>query len=97
MPQIRSVENATRDGTDGFVVEWEFIGFTEADATFRAVGMTALRFPTTIVSSEIVGVRKFGSTDYNVLVFVPTEGFMSAGITNPVEWMRDEFPDTYVR
>lgn len=95
MPDIQKVEKVTHKGKEGFIITWEFIGFTEPVAKFRAIGMTSLRFPTTITTSEVVGVRKFDSMDYNVGVFVPTEGFMSAGIKNPVEWMRDAFPDRF--
>lgn len=95
MPRIQSVETATHEGRDGFTIEWEFMGFSKSTAKFRAVGQTALRFPTTITSSEVVGVREFGDNDYNVLVFVPTEGFLSAGIQNPVDWMREQFNERF--
>jgi hypothetical protein len=96
MPRIQSVETGTHDGKQGFIIEWEFIGFHESTAKSRAVGQTSLRFPTTIVTSEVVGVREYGNKDYNVQVFVPTEGFMSAGITNPVEWMRENLGDRFI-
>lgn len=96
MPEIQSVENATRDGEDGFIIEWQFIGFSESAARFRAVMMTAMRFPSTITTSKVVGVREFGDRDYNVRVFVPTEGFLSAGIQNPVEWVQEQFNERFM-
>lgn len=95
MPSIQSIHSATHEGTDGFIIEWEFIGFSEFGAKFRAVAMTASRFPSTIVTAEVVGVREFDPRDYNVQVFVPTEGFMSAGINNPAEWLHDEYRDRF--
>lgn len=95
MPRIQSIHSETHEGKEGFIIEWEFIGFSEDMARFRAIGQTALRFPTTIVTAEVVGVREFDPRDFNVQVFVPTEGFMSAGINNPVEWMHDEFRDRF--
>lgn len=95
MPRIQSVSMTERDGREGFMVEWEFQGFTEADAKFRAKLMTAMRFPTTITTSKVLGVREFDSNDYNVLVFVPTEGLGSAGIPNPIKWAREEFGDRF--
>lgn len=91
MPSIRSVRDGTHEGEKGFVVEWEMIGFVEEVAKFRAVGMTAMRFPTTITEAEIVGIREFNNRDFNIQVFIPTEGFLSAGIKNPVDWFRDQF------
>lgn len=95
MPDIHSVEEATVDGVDGFIIEWQMRGFNESSAKFRAVGMTALRFPTTITSSKVVGVRKFDPMDFNVRVFVPLEGFADAGIGQPVKWMREEFENRF--
>ena len=91
MPTVRSVQDATRDGKDGFIIDWEMIGFTRPMAVLRARGATALRFPTTIATVDIVGVSEFGERDYNVQVFVPTEGFLAAGIQNPVKWLREQF------
>lgn len=91
MPEIQSVQTGTHEGKEGFIVEWEFIGFSESAARFRAILMTAMRFPTTITTSEVVGVRELDKRDFNVQVFVPTEGFASAGIKNPVKFMREEF------
>lgn len=95
MPEIQSIHSATHEGKDGFIIEWEFMGFTKNTAKFRAVGMTAMRFPTTIVTSEVVGVREFDPMDYNIQVFVPTEGFMSAGINNPAKWLHEEYRDRF--
>lgn len=97
MPEIRKIEDATHEGKDGFVIEWEMVGlFTEGGARFRAVGTTALRFPTTITEAEVVGVRELGKRKFNVRVFVPTEGFPAAGIQNPVKWFREQFGEERV-
>lgn len=96
MTRIQSVSNTTYKGRDGFIIEWEFIGFTENTARGRAKMMTAMRFPTTIATSKVIGVREFDPRDYNVQVFVPTEGFLSAGIQNPVKWMREQFGDRFL-
>lgn len=95
MPEIRIIKEDTHDGKDGFLIEWMMTGFTESGAKFRANMMTALRFPTTITETKIVGVRKLDPRDYDVLIFVPTEGFPSAGIQNPVKWVREEFGDRF--
>lgn len=95
MPEIRSVSDTTHEGERGFIIEWEFRGFTEDTARFRAKMMTAARFPTTITTSEVIGVREFDPRDFNVQVFVPTEGFFSAGIASPVQWMREQFDERY--
>lgn len=96
MPDIQSVREYTHDGKEGFVVEWQFIGFSKGMAKFRSVCQTAMRFPTTITTCEIVGVKEFGKRDYNIQVFVPTEDFMSAGISNPIQWMRREFKERFL-
>lgn len=96
MPEITKVEEATRDGEDGFEVTWMMRGFSESGAKFRAAGMTAMRFPTTITELEVVTVREFDERDFNVTVFVPTRGFPSAGITNPVKWARSQFGERFM-
>lgn len=96
MPDIHSVKEATVGGVDGFIIEWQMRGFSKSSAKFRAVGMTALRFPTTITSSEVVGVREFDPMDFNVQVFVPLEGFADAGIGQPVKWMREQFQERFM-
>lgn len=95
MPDIRAIKEGTHDGEDGFIVEWMMIGFSEQGAKFRAILTTAMRFPTTITEAEVVGVRELDPRDYDVHVFVPTEGFPSAGIQNPVRWMRDQFGERF--
>lgn len=97
MTRISSIKESTVDGTEGFIIEWEMIGFAKPMAKFRARGMTALRFPTTITRVDIVGVREFGGNDFAVQVFIPTEGFLSAGIENPVNWLREQFGDKLIR
>lgn len=69
------------------------MGFSKQGAQFRAITSTAMRFPTTIVSSKVTSVQEFGTDDFNVNVFVPTEGFMSAGIPSPREWLKENFGD----
>lgn len=96
MPEIRTVREGAHEGKDGFIVEWEMIGFAERVARFRAVLMTALRFPTTITEVSIVGVRDLGHRDKNVMVFVPTEGFPSAGLEQPVKWAKEEFRERFI-
>lgn len=91
MSSIREIRKGSRGGKDGFIITWEYIGFTKADAKFRAVLQTAMRFPTTITEAEVINVTEFENNDFNVEVFVPTEGFPSAGITAPVKWVRDNF------
>lgn len=91
MPDIVSITDGSHEGEEGFIIEWQMIGFTEQGAKFRARGMTAMRFPTTITGTSVVGTSEFGTNDYNVEVFVPTEGFLSAGIKNPVDWFQDQF------
>lgn len=96
MPEIRTIREGTHEGKDGFIVEWEMIGFTESGARFRAVLMTAMRFPTTITEVDVVGIRDLGRRDQNVMVFVPTEGFPSAGIEQPVKWMKEQFRERFI-
>lgn len=96
MADIKKVESGRHDGKDGFIITYEMIGITKADAMFRAVPMTAMRFPTTITEAEVVGVTEFGDKDFDVRVFVPTEGFLDAGIGNPVGWVRDQFKDRFM-
>ena len=91
MPDIRKITEGEEEGKDGFIVTWEMMGFNKRAAKFRAAGMTAMRFPTTITGVKVVSVSEFGDRDFNVEVFVPTEGFPSAGISNPIEWMREQF------
>lgn len=91
MPDIQKIKEGTHRGEEGFIVTWEMRGFSKSGAKFRATLMTAMRFPTTITSSEVVSVAEFGDADFNVDVFVPTEGFASAGIGQPVKWLRDQF------
>lgn len=98
MPEITNVVGDEVDGVDGFIVNWEFTGYVEATARFRAIAQTAGRFPTTITDVEIVDMELLESginKVYRVAVFVPIEGFLSAGITSPSEWMRDNFPDLF--
>lgn len=97
MPDIVSITDGSHEGEEGFIIEWQMIGFTKGGAKFRARGMTALRFPTALTGTEVVGVKEFGDRDFNIDVFVPTEGFPSAGITNPVEWISDQFDESKVR
>lgn len=80
---------------NGFVITWSFNGFSESTAKFRARMMTAMRSPTTITTCKTVGVVEFEDMDYDVQVFVPTEGMLSAGIKNPIEWVREEFGDRF--
>ena len=96
MPRIQSVSDTTYEGTRGFIIEWEFIGFSENTARGRAKMMTAMSFPTTIATSRVIGVREFDPNDFNVQVFVPTKGLLSAGIQNPIEWVREEMGDVFM-
>lgn len=91
MSNIRTIRESRRGGKDGFEIEWEMMGLTKAGAKFRATASTASRFPTTVSEVKVVGMRKFGDRDYNVIVFVPTEGILSAGIGNPLKWMQQQF------
>lgn len=93
MPDIRRIYDSTHKGKEGFVIEWELRGFSRFGAEFRAMAMTAGRFPTTITEISRVGTREFGETDFNVGVFVPTEGFVSAGVGQPLKWLRNQFED----
>ena len=93
MPSIRKVTDANVDGEEGFIITWEMMGFSKQGAKFRAITSTAMRFPTTITTSKIVSVQEFAEDDFNVNVFVPTEGFLSAGIPSPREWLKDNFGD----
>lgn len=99
MSRIIRVHEDVVDGKDGFIVNWEFAGLTETSARFRAVMQTALRFPTTITDAEVVDVERQvtapGNPNYRVAVFVPTEGFLSAGIGNPVQWIRERFEEVF--
>lgn len=96
MPEIKSVRTAEHEGKEGFIVEWEFIGFTEGGAKFRAVLMTAMRFPTTITEVDVVRSRQTENRDMVVEIFVPTEGFPSAGIEQPMKWLKENFRDRIV-
>lgn len=91
MPEIRKIQQTTHNDKEGFIVVWEMIGFQKSMARFRAIGMTAMRFPTTITEVEVVSVTEFEPRDYNIEVFVPTEGFPSAGISSPVDWLKEQF------
>lgn len=93
MPSIRKVTDATVDGEEGFIITWEMIGYSKQGAQFRALASTGVRFPTTITTSKVAGVQEFGEKDFNVNVFVPTEGFMSAGVPSPREWLEENFGD----
>lgn len=93
MADIRRIREGEYEGEDGFIVTWEMTGVTKTAAEFRAVAKTAMRFPTTITSSEVVAVKEFGDFDFDVEVFVPTEGFASAGIGQPLEWVYEQFDD----
>lgn len=95
MPDIQKVEDFSFEGRDGFLVTWEMIGFDKRGAEFRAKLSTAMRFPTTVTEVRVLGTSEFGDRDYNVDVWVPTEGFGSAGIKNPVEWVRENFGDRF--
>lgn len=99
MSKIESIHEDVVNGIEGFVINWEFVGLTKASAKFRAVGQTALRFPTTITDASVVDVERnvtgVGEPNFIVSVFVPTEGFGSAGIGNPVEWMKNQFGDRF--
>lgn len=95
MPEIRAIREATHNGKEGFIVDWMMIGFTKQGAEFRAVLMTAMRFPTTITEVDIVGVRELDPRDYDVQIFVPTEGFPSAGIEQPIKWLREQFGNRF--
>lgn len=100
MPEIEGVENTTHRGKDGFIIEWSIPGVSKSGAKFKAVGSTSMRFPSTVTEIKVVGISEASSDSYNtrifdkaytVRVFVPTEGFLSAGIKNPVEWLKDQF------
>lgn len=97
MTDIVSVNDTTHNGEDGFTVKWRFMGFTESGAKFRAVVMAAMRFPTTITEVEVLRVSEFGKRDYDVVVFIPTDGFPKAGVTNPIEWAREQFGERFRR
>lgn len=97
MTTIRKVHEMEHDGRDGFVIVWEFVGFRKEVARFRAVAMTAMRFPTTTTDIEVLSVTKFDRGDFNVEVWVPTEGFFSAGIISPIQWLRENFPKRFRR
>lgn len=108
MPSIKTIREGSHDGEDGFIVEWKMFGFNEGIAKFRASGMTAMRFPTTITDVSVVGVENLGervgigpvdagAEDHIVSVFVPTEGFPSAGIQNPLDWLQEQFSGDRLR
>lgn len=91
MAEINSVTTGEHNGEEGLIVEWEFAGLREGMAEFRAMGMTAMRFPTTITEAEVIEISEVGAKSYAVKVFVPTKGFPSVGISNPIDWIRDNF------
>lgn len=94
MPEIETVFGANEGGRKGFIVRWKFpMALSEGAARFRARAMTTMRFPSTVTDLEIIRSGKSEETgDIMVDVFVPTEGFLSAGIQNPIEWVRENFP-----
>lgn len=96
MVKIAKVETKKRGVREGIAIEWEMMGFSEVGAKMRARMATASRFPTTVATAEILGVREFGEDDYNVIIWIPTDGFMSAGIDNPVDWLERNFRERFM-
>lgn len=99
MARIINVVEDVVDGKEGFIINWEFVGLSKASARFRAVGMTALRFPTTVTEAKVVDIERQvvepGVPNFRVSVFIPTEGIIAAGIGNPIAWMRDQFEEQF--
>lgn len=93
MAKIVRVTQGSNNGKEGFIVVYKTQGPL---SEIRAVGMTALRFPTTVLEAEVVGEQETADGSYHTRVFVPTEGFPSAGITNPIQWAREQFGDTFI-
>lgn len=60
MPTIRKVRMGSHEDKEGFIVTWEFRGFQKDAAKFRAVAMTAMRFPTTVTAQSIIAVDEPG-------------------------------------
>jgi len=90
MAEIVEIEAMRHKGKGGFGITWSMTGLSKGAAQFRAVGMTAMRFPLTITEIEAVTARKDGS-EIIVTTFIPTQGFFDAGLGNPVSWLEDQF------
>lgn len=90
MSQIHRITQSQHNGADGFKIEWDMTAMNKSFAEFRAVGMTAMRFPTTITQADRVSTTEIDD-GWRVGVFVPTEGFAAAGIGRPAKWVKDQF------
>jgi hypothetical protein len=89
--KILNIEQAKRGAEQGFEVTYSMTGLTKSGAEFRAIGGTSARFPTTVTDAEVVHSHMKPGGTVHVTVFVPTEGFRSAGIGRPIKWLREQF------